>query len=123
MKFIKQFPFAHKLAFTAMALLAVLGSYSMFGGVTAFASFDPAQSATQITVTPQVAEEAREPEANLPYLFAVFIITWALMFGYVFYMSRRQRALQNEIEALKGALDEKQGAASKAERTGAEVQS
>ena len=48
-----------------------------------------------------------EPEANLPFLFAVFIITWAAFFAYVFYVSRRQREMQNEIEALKRALDER----------------
>ena len=48
-----------------------------------------------------------EPEANLPFLFAVFIITWAAFFAYVFYVSRRQREMQGEIEALKQALDER----------------
>ena len=48
-----------------------------------------------------------EPEANLPFLFAVYIITWATFFAYVFYVSRRQREMQNEIEALKRALDER----------------
>ncbi len=54
-------------------------------------------------VTPQV-QDTDGPDANLPYLFAVFIITWAAFFGYVFYMSRRQREMQREIEALERAL-------------------
>ncbi len=56
-----------------------------------------------------------EPEANLPFLFAVFIITWAAFFAYVFYVSRRQREMQNEIEALKQALDERDGQAAEQE--------
>ena len=48
-----------------------------------------------------------EPEANLPFLFAVYIVTWAAFFAYVFYVSRRQREMQSEIEALKHALDER----------------
>lgn len=50
-----------------------------------------------------------DPEGNLPYLFAVFIITWALFFGYVFYMTLKQRRMQAEIEALSAALNEKIG--------------
>lgn len=45
-------------------------------------------------------------EAELPWLFAVYIITWAAFFGYVFFMSRRQREMQREIDALKDALDD-----------------
>lgn len=40
-------------------------------------------------------------ETNLGYLFSVFTVTWALFFGYVFYMSRKQRVLQHEIARLK----------------------
>lgn len=40
------------------------------------------------------------PDTNLPFLFAVYIITWAGFFGYVFYMSRRQREMRREIDAL-----------------------
>ena len=55
----------------------------------------------------QEAEDS-DPEANLPYMFAVFIITWAVFFGYVFVMSRRQRDLQRELSALRMALAEKE---------------
>ncbi|MDA1189178.1 MAG: CcmD family protein [Chloroflexi bacterium] len=123
MKSIKQFPFAHKLVFAALVMSALLASYAAFGGITAYASSVPAEPTIEVVVAPQVAEEARKPEANLPYLFAVFIITWALMFGYVFYMSRRQRTLRNEIEALKSVLNEKQGVAGKPARAEVEVQS
>ena len=45
-----------------------------------------------------------DPEANLPFLFAVYILTWAGFFGYAFYMSRRQRDMRREIDALKQVL-------------------
>ncbi len=51
-----------------------------------------------------------DPEANLPYLFAVYIITWAAFFAYVFYLSRRQRDMKVEIEALKRALAQRDAA-------------
>ena len=53
------------------------------------------------------AQQSGDPEANLPFLFAVFIITWAAFFVYVFYVSRKQREMQAEIEALKRALEER----------------
>ena len=40
-------------------------------------------------------------EANLPFLFAVYTITWAGFFAYLFFISRRQRELRNELESLK----------------------
>ncbi len=58
------------------------------------------------------AQQNGNPEANLPFLFAVFIITWAAFFVYVFYVSRRQREMQGEIEALKRALEERDRQAS-----------
>jgi CcmD family protein len=45
-----------------------------------------------------------DPGPNLPYLFAVYIITWAGFFGYVFVMARRRGEVQREIEALRAAL-------------------
>ena len=58
------------------------------------------------------AQQGSDPEANLPFLFAVFIITWAAFFVYVFYVSRKQREMQREIEALKRALEERDRQAS-----------
>ena len=49
-----------------------------------------------------------DSEANLPFLFAVYILTWAGFFGYAFYMSRRQRDMRRDIEALRRALQERQ---------------
>lgn len=47
-------------------------------------------------------------ESELPWLFAVYIITWAAFFGYIFMISRRQREMQNEIDALKRALADRE---------------
>lgn len=57
-------------------------------------------------VDPQ--QQGRQPEANLPFLFAVFLITWAAFFAYVFVMSRRQKEMRREIEALQQVLDERE---------------
>lgn len=53
-------------------------------------------------------QEHRDPEANLPYLYAVFSITWAAFFLYLFFISRRQREMRQEIEELKKALKEEE---------------
>ena len=63
------------------------------------------------------SQMSSEPEANLPFLFAVYIITWAAFFAYVFYVSRRQREMQSEIEALKRALDERDRQAAEQEES------
>lgn len=61
------------------------------------------------TLTEEVSPEDKdvgnsEAKANLPYLFAVFIITWACFFGYAFTMTRRRKELLREIETLKTLL-------------------
>lgn len=50
-----------------------------------------------------VEREEGKLETSLGYLFAVFAITWALFFIYVFYMGQKQRVLQHEIARLKGS--------------------
>lgn len=54
------------------------------------------------------AQQQLRGEAELPWLFAVYAITWAAFFGYVFVMSRRQREMRAEIAALKRALAERE---------------
>ncbi len=44
------------------------------------------------------------PSENLPYLFAVYAVTWAVFFVYVFFVARKQREMQREIQELKQAL-------------------
>ena len=56
----------------------------------------------------ELTPQESKPEANLPFLFAVFFIAWAAFFGYVFYMSRRQREMQREIDALTRALNDRE---------------
>lgn len=45
-------------------------------------------------------------ESELPWLFAVFFISWAAFFAYVWMMSSRQRELRREIGELKVILSE-----------------
>ena len=52
-----------------------------------------------------VSLQAREPEANLPYLFAVYAVTWAAFFAYAFFMSRRQQDLRRDLDALRKLLE------------------
>ena len=59
------------------------------------------------TLSAEVPAQQQRGEAELPWLFAVYAITWAAFFGYVFVMSRRQREMQREIDALKRALQAK----------------
>lgn len=47
-------------------------------------------------------------ESPLPFLFAVYAVTWAAFFAYAFYMSRRQRELRRELDELRKALEEKE---------------
>ena len=55
-----------------------------------------------MSVAPE--SQTNDPETNLPYLFAVYIITWGAFFLFLFYVSRRQRQVRTEIETLKTIL-------------------
>ena len=55
-----------------------------------------------MSVAPE--SQTNDPETNLPYLFAVYIITWGGFFLFLFYVSRRQRQVRAEIETLKTIL-------------------
>ena len=57
---------------------------------------------------PQPQDQEFEGESELPWLFAVFFVTWATFFAYVFIMSRRQREMQRELDALKQALSRRE---------------
>ena len=43
---------------------------------------------------------------NLTYVFAAFAIVWAVIFGYIFSLSHRQRQLRREIDSLKEKNDD-----------------
>ncbi len=53
------------------------------------------------------ATQQQRGESGLPWLFAVYIVTWAAFFGYAFVLSRRQREMRSEIEALQRVLSER----------------
>ena len=82
------------------ALLLLLLAIAPAAG-PAMAAGEP-RAAAQSTLAPQVSEDA---DSNLGYLFAVYMVTWAGFFGYVFMTSRRQRVLGREIEYLKKLLN------------------
>jgi CcmD family protein len=42
---------------------------------------------------------------NAGYLLSAFIIIWAVIFGYIIFMQRRQRKLGREIETLKKSIN------------------
>ncbi len=44
---------------------------------------------------------------NLPYLFAIYAVTWLAFFVYAFVVSRRQRELEREVRNLRQLLQEK----------------
>ena len=46
------------------------------------------------------------PSSNLPYLFAAFAISWVVLFGYLFYVNRRQHEMKKEIARLQRVLDD-----------------
>ena len=72
-------------------------------------AFDVSPEAMPSEAAPQ-PQSGGDPEANLRFLFAVYIITWGAFFGYVFYLSRRQRDMRSEIEALKRAIAQREEA-------------
>lgn len=50
-----------------------------------------------------------EGEDYLPFLFAVFAVTWIAFFVYAFFMSRKQADLKREIDALRQSLEDSEG--------------
>jgi CcmD family protein len=43
----------------------------------------------------------------MPYLFAAFCAVWIILFLYLLSLSRRQRALSREVEALRQMMERK----------------
>ncbi len=73
----------------------------------AHASINTNFVANQNDFTDQTQMDQPAPKDNLEFLFAVFAITWAGFFYYVFIMTRRRRHMQKEIEALKTIVTRK----------------
>jgi len=42
---------------------------------------------------------------NLGYLLAAYTVIWAVVFGYILFLQRKQRRLQRDIDALKESAD------------------
>ena len=49
---------------------------------------------------------AHLPSSNLPYLFAAFAVSWVVLFGYLFYVNRRQHEMKKEITRLQNVLNQ-----------------
>ena len=103
MSFIRESHSSARMRLTTLGAVIVMIVVAALSVVSVVGAYEgPLQAVAQA-----VAQEGGGPEANLPFLFAVYIITWAAFFAYVFYVSRRQRELRNEIEILKRALEER----------------
>lgn len=53
---------------------------------------------------------------NLSYLFYGYTVIWVIILGYMFTLARREQNLRSQVEELKRALDEDDGAAAEKER-------
>ncbi|MFC1914072.1 CcmD family protein [Chloroflexota bacterium] len=42
---------------------------------------------------------------NMGYLLAAFAVIWAVVFGYVIFMQRKQRWLQRQIDLIQQSAD------------------
>ena len=93
-----------------IGLLLAVALWNQLGVAAAEAYYEAAVAIWQdpVRFPMQQGTAAQQPEANLPFLFAAFFVTWAAFFGYAFVMSRRQREMKREIEALATVLAEKE---------------
>ena len=64
--------------------------------------------AAALTLGAVPAQDGGDPEAYLPYLFAAFALTWVAFFAYLFFIARKERALRQEMEALRRAIEERE---------------
>jgi CcmD family protein len=46
---------------------------------------------------------------NLPWLFGAFALGWALIFAYLFWISRKEQALRRKVGALEALLKDDSG--------------
>ena len=87
----------------AAAAIIILAAVILPGAAAVAHAYDEPYA----PIAAEVPAQQRSGEAELPWLFAVYAITWAAFFAYVFFMSRRQREMQREIDTLKRAIDAK----------------
>ena len=90
-----------------IAISAVILLAAVLTPTASAVAYDSAPIITTVAATADVPAQQQRGEAELPWLFAVYAITWAAFFAYVFVMSRRQREMQREIDALRRALQAK----------------
>ena len=87
----------------AAAAIIILAAVLLPGAAAVAHAYDEPPA----TIVAEAPAQQQRGETELPWLFAVYAITWAAFFAYVFFMSRRQREMQHEIDTLKRALDAK----------------
>ena len=115
------------MSYIGMPIRALVGRWLLVAALTtsigagssgvgkAYASDDGRDGPASVAFQSQESEDS-DPEAALPSLFAVFMVTWAVFFGYVFYTSRRQREMRREIDTLRMAMSEMEQRSGKAEQ-------
>ncbi len=59
---------------------------------------------------PTILLDSHQPPANLAYLFAAFAVAWLLFFGYMFFVTRRQQEMRQDIERLRREVVEEPAA-------------
>ncbi len=67
----------------------------------------PIVASPENLVPQQTEVTTTDPDSNLEWLFAVYTITWLSFFGYVYYMSQKQKALRRDLEEMTRALANK----------------
>ena len=82
-------------------VLALLVLLVPAGAIALASAGGPPEVAAEIA-----AQENTNTETNLDFLFAIYIVTWAGFFAYVFVVSRRQRTMEREIKDLRQLLTE-----------------
>ncbi len=84
-----------------ISILLIASIMSVVWAKPVLATYENSEDIIGSRYMDHMKQESREPEANLPFLFAVYTITWAGFFAYIFMLSRRQRDINLEIEYLK----------------------
>ncbi|GEM_PF-1409396 len=46
--------------------------------------------------------------SNTAYLVAAYVFLWAMLFGYLYSIARKQHALERDIQALRRAVEREQ---------------
>ncbi len=86
-------------------ILALLVLLVPAGAIALASAGGPPEAAAEIA-----AQENTNTESNLDFLFAIYIVTWAGFFVYIFIISRRQLTMEREIKDLRQLLTEQQSA-------------